>query len=32
MNNTMQILYETVIYKAGIVNKNNVPGFRDDTL
>ena len=27
MNNTMQILYETVIYKAGIVNKNNVPGF-----
>ena len=27
MNNTMQILYETVIYKAGIVNKNNIPGF-----
>jgi len=27
MNNTMQILYETVIYKAGVVNKNNVPGF-----
>ena len=27
MNNTMQILYETVIYKAGIINKNNVPGF-----
>ena len=27
MNNTMQILYETVIYKAGIVNRNNVPGF-----
>jgi hypothetical protein len=27
MNNTMQILYESVIYKAGIVNKNNVPGF-----
>ena len=27
LNNTMQILYETVIYKAGIVNKNNVPGF-----
>ena len=25
--NTMQILYETVIYKSGIVNKNNVPGF-----
>ena len=27
MNNTMQILYETVIYKSGIVNKNTVPGF-----
>ena len=27
MNNTMQILYETVIYKSGIVNRNNVPGF-----
>ena len=27
MNNTMQILYETVIYKAGVINKNNVPGF-----
>ncbi len=27
MNNTMQILYETVIYKSGIVNKNNIPGF-----
>ena len=27
MANTMQILYETVIYKSGIVNKNNVPGF-----
>jgi len=27
MNNTMQIFYETVIYKSGIVNKNNVPGF-----
>jgi hypothetical protein len=25
--NTMQILYETVIYKSGIVNKNTVPGF-----
>jgi len=25
--NTMQILYETVIYKSGIVNKNSVPGF-----
>ena len=27
LQNTMQILYETVIYKSGIVNKNNVPGF-----
>jgi len=27
MNNTMQILYETVIYKAGIINRNAVPGF-----
>ena len=27
MNNTMQILYETVIYESGIINKNNVPGF-----
>jgi len=27
MNNTMQILYETVIYKSGIINSNNVPGF-----
>jgi len=27
MSNTMQILYETVIYKAGIINSNNVPGF-----
>jgi hypothetical protein len=27
LTNTMQILYETVIYKSGIVNKNNVPGF-----
>jgi len=27
LNNTMQILYETVIYKSGIVNRNNVPGF-----
>jgi hypothetical protein len=27
LNNTMQILYETVIYKAGIINRNNVPGF-----
>ena len=23
----MQLLYETVIYKSGIVNRNNVPGF-----
>jgi len=27
MENTMQILYETVVYSAGIVNKNDVPGF-----
>ncbi len=27
MANTMQILYETVIYKSGIINRNNVPGF-----
>ncbi len=27
LNNSMQILYETVIYKSGIINKNNVPGF-----
>ena len=27
LQNTMQILYETVIYKSGIVNRNNVPGF-----
>ena len=27
LNNTMQILYETVIYKAGVINRNNVPGF-----
>jgi hypothetical protein len=27
LSNTMQILYETVIYKTGIINKNNVPGF-----
>ena len=25
--NAMQILYETVIYKSGIINVNNVPGF-----
>ena len=27
LNNTMQILYETVVYGAGIVNRNDVPGF-----
>jgi hypothetical protein len=27
LSNTMQVFYETVIYKAGIVNKNSVPGF-----
>ena len=27
MSNTMQILYETVIYKSGIINRNSVPGF-----
>ncbi len=27
LNNTMQILYETVIYKSGIISKNNIPGF-----
>jgi len=27
MTNTMQILYETVIYKAGTVNSNSVKGF-----
>ena len=27
LSNTMQILYETVIYKSGIINRNNVPGF-----
>ena len=27
MNNTMQILYESVIYKAGIINKDTVKGF-----
>ena len=27
LQNTMQIFYETVIYKAGIINSNNVPGF-----
>ena len=27
MANTMQILYETVIYKSGIINRNTVPGF-----
>ena len=27
LSNAMQIFYETVIYKSGVVNKNNVPGF-----
>ncbi len=27
LSNTMQILYETVIYKSGIINRNTVPGF-----
>ena len=27
MSNTMQILYETVIYKAGTVNRDSVKGF-----
>ena len=27
MSNTMQIFYETVEYKSGIINVNNVPGF-----
>jgi hypothetical protein len=27
MANTMQVLYETVIYKSGIINRNSVPGF-----
>ena len=27
LNNAMQILYETVIYKSGIINRNSVPGF-----
>jgi len=27
MQNTMQIVYESVLYKSGIINKNNVPGF-----
>ncbi len=27
LQNAMQILYETVIYKSGIINKNTVPGF-----
>jgi len=27
LNNTMQILYETVVYKSGIINRNSVPGF-----
>ena len=27
MSNAMQVFYETVIYKSGIINRNNVPGF-----
>ena len=27
MQNVMQILYETVTYKSGIITKNDVPGF-----
>ena len=27
LSNTMQILYETVIYKSGIINRNTIPGF-----
>ena len=27
MANTMQVMYETVLYDSGIINKNEVPGF-----
>ena len=27
LSNTMQILYETVTYKTGVITRNNVPGF-----
>jgi hypothetical protein len=27
LSNTMQVFYETVIYKSGLINKNNVNGF-----
>ena len=27
MSNTMQVMYETVIYKAGIINRNHPAGF-----
>ena len=27
LSNTMQVFYETVIYKAGVTSKNTVPGF-----
>jgi hypothetical protein len=27
MSNAMQLFYETVVYKSGIINVNNVPGF-----
>ena len=27
MSNTMQVMYETVLYDSGIINRNEVPGF-----
>ena len=27
LQNTMQVMYETVIYKSGVISKNTVPGF-----
>ena len=27
LSNTMQVFYETVIYKSGLINRNNVNGF-----
>jgi hypothetical protein len=27
LSNTMQVFYETVIYKSGLINRNNVHGF-----
>ena len=29
LNNTMQILYETVIYGSGVIKNNGIPGFAD---